>query len=213
MSLQSVERYERQSLYDLAAAVRRQSKFFYHVSLPHYSDERFLLKALERYRKFVGLKLRHRDAMLVPSYDIDLAWHTHQLHPLLYKRDTVTYLGRLFNHDDSLDDRSPGSPQHDAYTRTRQLWMDTYGEHFALTGAMYRGEQPHGRLSDVTQLSRASRTDVLQLVAGSFDPCTMPEHIEQLWGPVPLPKLPAGVDNSCIAASHRFACSQINFFV
>jgi len=195
-------------MYDLVAAVRRQSKFFYHVSLPHYSDERFLQTALERYRKFIGLKQRHHDAVLVPSYDIDLAWHTHQLHPLQYRRDTLTYLGRLFNHDDSLDDRSPGSAQQDGYTRTRQLWKETYGEHFALTGAMYRGEQPHGRLFDVTPLIPSSRTDGLQLVAGSFEPCTMPEHVDQLWGPVTLPRLPEGVDNSCIAASHRSVCKM-----
>ena len=199
------ERHERLSSYDLIAAVQRQSKFCYNVSLPHYRDERFLQKAVARYRNFISLKLRHRDAILVPSYDIDLAWHTHQLHPLLYKRDTVEFLGRMFNHDDSLDDRSLGSQQQQAYTRTRQLWMETYGEHFALTGAMYRGVQPHGRLTDITQLRPAhDKKVVLRLVNGSFDPCTMPEHVEQLWGPVPLQTLPEGTDNICLAASHKF---------
>jgi len=194
---------QRSSSYDLVAAVRRQSKFFYHVSLPHYHDDRFLRQALARYRKFLRLKLRHRDAVLVPSYDIDLVWHTHQLHPLLYKHDTVALLGRMFNHDDSLDDRSPGSAQQDAYTRTRQLWMEAYEEHFALTGAMYRGEQPHGRLADYQSHDTQRKKVVLRMVTGLFEACTMPEHVEQLWGPIPVPKLPEGTDNACIAASHK----------
>jgi len=199
-------RYEYLSSYDLTAAVRRQAKFFYNVSLPHYRDEAFLQQAADRYRKFLNLKIRHRDALLVPSYDIDLVWHTHQLHPLLYKEDTVELLGRMFNHDDSLDDRSPDSPQQNAYARTKQLWMEAYHRHFALSGAMYRGEAPHGRLADEAQLRTHAARDgkvVLRLNADPFQSCTMPDHVEQLWGPIPLPTLPEGTENACIAASHR----------
>ena len=42
-----------------------------------------------------------------------------------------------------------------------------------------------------------------KLVQDGFETVTMPEHIEQLWGPVPLPLLPAGVPNTCRVASHR----------
>ena len=45
---------------------------------------------------------------------------------------------------------------------------------------------------------------VLTLQPGQFLDCIMPENIEQLWGPVLLPRLPAGTDNKCIAATHRF---------
>ena len=195
--------HHRSSLsYDLMAAVRRQSKFFYQVSLPHYHDDRFLQQAVARYRKLLSLKARHRDALLVPSYDIDVVWHTHQLHPVSYKHDTEALLGRMLNHDDSLDDRSPGSAQQDAYKTTRQLWLGTYQEHYALTGAMYRGDQPHGRLTLCPPHDPANKKLVLRLVSGSFESCTMPEHVEQLWGPVPLPRLPQGTDNTCLAASH-----------
>jgi hypothetical protein len=30
-----------------------------------------------------------------------------------------------------------------------------------------------------------------------FESCVMPEYIEQLWGPVNLPRLPDGMDNDC----------------
>jgi len=49
-------------------------------------------------------------------------------------------------------------------------------------------------------------TCTLTLEAGQFETCTMPENVDQLWGPVALPSLPAGVPNTCIVASHRCAC-------
>ena len=44
---------------------------------------------------------------------------------------------------------------------------------------------------------------IFALQAGKFETCTMPENIEQLWGPISLPTLPEGVPNTCIVASHR----------
>ncbi|XP_052807820.1 uncharacterized protein LOC128236760 [Mya arenaria] len=43
----------------------------------------------------------------------------------------------------------------------------------------------------------------LYLQLGIYKPATIPENIGQLWGPVALSKLPAGVDNTCIVATHR----------
>ena len=47
---------------------------------------------------------------------------------------------------------------------------------------------------------------IFTLQTGQFETCTMPENVEQLWGPVALPSLPDGVPNTCIVASHRCAC-------
>ena len=44
---------------------------------------------------------------------------------------------------------------------------------------------------------------ILALQAGPFRGYTIPEDIEQLWGPIPLPKLPQGVPHTCTVASHR----------
>ena len=42
--------------YDLVGASGRQKDFYYNVSLPHYTDDKFLNAALWRYIKFVKLK-------------------------------------------------------------------------------------------------------------------------------------------------------------
>ena len=43
---------------------------------------------------FIQLKKLYPHQILVPMYDIDLIWHSHQLCTEAYLRDTVSYLGR-----------------------------------------------------------------------------------------------------------------------
>lgn len=336
----SVEMWESKLTYDVVSAAIRQSAFNYQVSLPHYHDKNFLRQAVKRYKKLLFLKVQHPGLFFVPCYDNDLIWHTHQLHPLVYKKDTERILGKMFNHDDSVNDRSSGSRLLRAESKTKQFWQETYNESFSRNGAMYRGDPPMGQLhrlssSDVMSFStkrakvkldniqienlpeiiksyklkvqyvsndkegpvilnfkglpshwdkkkgiefefdtkdynylkfklihqpkrmcfsatietaeakfhvlplaesntgcdtELSETLVLNeeknitlnfngnihvydkpgpcflfLKNGNFDRkyCIMPENIRQLWGPIPLPRLPAGQDNNCVVASHK----------
>jgi len=74
---------------------------------------------------------------------------------------------------------------------------------------MYRGEQPHGRLTDVVALAQPrpahDKKVQLRLSAGSFESCVIPEH---LWGPISLPRLPEGTIITCIAASHELVYTR-----
>lgn len=88
--------------------------------------------------------------LTVPMYDIDLIWHTHQLHPHSYARDMADFLGYLLHHNDKETDRSRQSRLAAAETSTRMLWRDTYGEILELPGTIYRGEPPLGRLHKVS---------------------------------------------------------------
>ena len=142
--------YTSQCKYDIESAVGRQRMFYYQVSLPHFCDGDFLKAALKRYKMYLTLKRMNMDLFLVPCYDFDLIWHSHQLHPLLYKRDTTAVLGMMFNHDDSVNDRAPDSKLNRSDDQTRQLWKDTFGEEFFKPGAMFRGEPPFGQLHLVT---------------------------------------------------------------
>lgn len=330
--------------YDVASAALRQTAFHYQVSLPHYRDRKYLEGALRRYKMFLFLKQKHPEAFLVPCYDIDLIWHAHQLHPLIYKYDTERLFGRIFNHDDSVNDRSPGSRLSIADAHVRDLWKTTFSENFSRWGAMYRGEPSHAMLhqmsrDDVSSIATKKATVyletakldglptssgqfklkiwyktgyqnfnkslfvtekiktlkgirskmemrqrvmenfnfnskyndnvyvdlfhqtgnlcfgseekigegsyklfeamqplldrgltttavigfqrgitaelgismpppeigscVLSLIMGQYETCIMPENIQQMWGPIPLPTLPPGVDNTCSVASHR----------
>ena len=65
--------------YDMVEASSRQKVFYYQVSLPHFRDRTFLKSAIKRYCMFLQLKLCNPGVFLVPCYDIDIAWHTHQV--------------------------------------------------------------------------------------------------------------------------------------
>ncbi|XP_045164314.2 uncharacterized protein LOC123528567 [Mercenaria mercenaria] len=146
-----VSKFTSKISYDIIAAAERQRIFYYQVSLPHYQDRRFLERALERYKKFLLLKRQYAEEFLVPCYDIDLIWHTHQLNPLIYKYDTTRIVGHLFNHDDSVNERHEGSKLNNADKRTRELWKQVYNESFSKFGAMFRGNPPSGNLYAITQ--------------------------------------------------------------
>lgn len=131
--------------YNIESATCRQGKFYYNISLPHYRDKKYIRLAFERYQKFLYLKQSTAKSFLVPCYDIDLIWHTHQLHPMRYKEDTERLLGFMLVHDDTTTDRSDGSKLSMSYNITGKLWHELYGEAYQYPGAMYRGETTRGR--------------------------------------------------------------------
>ncbi|RUS28340.1 hypothetical protein BC938DRAFT_482004 [Jimgerdemannia flammicorona] len=54
----------------------------------------------------------------------DLGWHTHLLFPPLYRAYTTMALGRICNHDDTLDRESVN----DGLGKTAQHWFNVYKE-------------------------------------------------------------------------------------
>ena len=133
--------YQRRSSYDIVNAAQRQRVFNYNSSLPHFRDIKFLKKALKRYKIMLSIKRDNSNAFVVPCYDNDLIWHTHQQHAVTYKNDTSNILGSMLDHDDSTSDRSPGSELEKGSNETRKLWRKA-GLKFGVPGAMYRGEPP-----------------------------------------------------------------------
>jgi hypothetical protein len=62
----------------------------------------------------------------------------------------VKIIGHLFNHDDSVNDRSEGSKLSEADKQTRDSWNSFYNENYSLFGAMYRGTPPVGFLHKIS---------------------------------------------------------------
>jgi len=133
--------YRSRIQYNLEEACYRQFKFYYQVSLPHYSDDLFLNSAVKRYEHHLQLKRLHPEVFMVPCYDFDLIWLAHQLHPLNYKHTTKELLGKPLHHDDRATGRTPGSKLYDAEIKTRSVW-EKAGLRFPKAGAMYRGDPP-----------------------------------------------------------------------
>lgn len=57
-------------------------------------DQAVLHHATARYHAFLDLMAASPADFLVPTLDIDLIWHTHQLAGPRYLTDTKTYVGR-----------------------------------------------------------------------------------------------------------------------
>ncbi len=150
-SVLSPTSYESKISYDIHAAVSRQKIFYYQVSLPHFKDQKFLDSALRRYKQYLMLKKTNPFTFLVPCYDMDLIWHTHQGVPDIYARETTLYLGDTLNHDDSVNDRNPGSKLVQCDAQTRELWKKAFNENFVEGGAMFRGNPPVGQMDIETQ--------------------------------------------------------------
>uniref|UniRef100_R7W9P0 Glycine-rich domain-containing protein 1 n=1 Tax=Aegilops tauschii TaxID=37682 RepID=R7W9P0_AEGTA len=132
--------------YDLISAVKRQSTFVYQVGTPNMHDRRFLEDALARYKGFLYLiKMNQEKGMnlfRVPTYDVDLMWHTHQLNSVAYCNDMLGLLGRVLEHDDTDDDRAEGKKLDTGFSGTTEQFENSFGLRYCKAGAMYRGSLP-----------------------------------------------------------------------
>ena len=96
-----------------------------------------------RYKGFLHLAAKSKGQLfLVPTYDIDLMWHTHQLDPIAYRIDTLHALGKVLNHDDTDSDRHEGSKLSTSFQEMKLLWEEIYSIPYEKAGAMYRGIAP-----------------------------------------------------------------------
>ncbi|KAM2005270.1 hypothetical protein FF1_000513 [Malus domestica] len=139
-------RLEKSTKYDLVSAVKRQSPFFYQVSRPHMNHDLFIEGAVARYKGFLHLIKRNREKSVkrfcVPTYDVDLIWHTHQLHPVSYCKDLNELMGKVLEHDDMDSDRTKGKKLDVGFSGTTKQWEETFGIRYWKAGAMHRGSAP-----------------------------------------------------------------------
>ena len=147
----AVIEFQSKITYDIISSALRQKVFYYQVSLPHYTDPIYLKKSVMRYKQFLYLKSKHPDEFIVPCYDIDVMWHSHQLNPWLYKKETMAIVGNLVNHDDNVTDRREGSKLSNSHAMTQKYWKDEFNETFSHFGAMYRGPPAGGVLYKMTE--------------------------------------------------------------
>ncbi|KAL5394799.1 hypothetical protein PMIN02_004692 [Paraphaeosphaeria minitans] len=89
-------------------------------------------RSVLKYHRFKNL-IAISTNMAVPTLDIDLAWHTHQLTPKTYYRYTLSETKRFVNHDDKV----PGPDLSTAFVRTAQLYEKKYAEPYAECACWY----------------------------------------------------------------------------
>ncbi|KAH0528966.1 hypothetical protein TsFJ059_003776 [Trichoderma semiorbis] len=93
---------------DLCAAVMRQGVFvekMVKIDWLHSPTARdTMTRLIVKYDRFLQIMKKHPGKVVVPTLDIDLAWHTHQLIPSHYYYYTVSTTGKFIDHDDKIDE-------------------------------------------------------------------------------------------------------------
>ncbi|KAJ5751827.1 hypothetical protein N7520_008744 [Penicillium odoratum] len=124
---------------DLVGAVIRQGTFVQKMDNIDWLHSPTVMdtarRLIKKYNVFLGIMLRNPRHMAVPTLDVDLAWHTHQLQPNRYYKYTTSLsvgaVRRFIDHDDKVDENK-------------------LSEAFEWTSKMYRRETDGGIYSECT---------------------------------------------------------------
>jgi hypothetical protein len=117
---------------DLVAAALRQREFAKKITSSECAAIEHplaLSKACSRYHKFILLMNREnraRGVAFVPTLDIDLCWHTHQLSGHAYRKWCIKHLGVPVNHDDTVGKEL----LEDGLKETTKAWRMVYRESY-----------------------------------------------------------------------------------
>ncbi|KAH8173604.1 glycine-rich domain-containing protein-like domain-containing protein [Sarocladium implicatum] len=119
----------------LKEAVIRQATFVdkmnAHLWIRSPAVEGTIRRAIDRYTKFLGILARGKKFTIVPTLDVDLAWHTNQCFSGIgYTYTMKQRVGRFINHDDTIEKESLG----DGFGETRKLWRIYYGKEYRVCG-------------------------------------------------------------------------------
>ncbi|KAG6811928.1 hypothetical protein H0H93_014102, partial [Arthromyces matolae] len=83
----------------------------------------------------------------VPTLDIDLAWHTHQLLGETYQSNCQLYVGRYVDHDDKVEENVLST----SFDLTCRAWLDRYGIPYTHCGCPLPGSTIGQRISRLIQ--------------------------------------------------------------
>jgi hypothetical protein len=130
--------YRNHSLdFDLVAAVHRQARFAEKMSqfnwLQSPTVASTLRYAIDRYGKFFFL-IANFPGMTVPTLDVDLVWHTHQLSPARYMAfSKATANGRFIDHNDRVKEEE----LHTGFQQVQDLYREQFAEDYLLCHSWY----------------------------------------------------------------------------
>lgn len=157
---------------DLVGCVIRQERFWEKMNqidwlrLPTVKTT--LAEALIRYARFFMLLTSPENmGMLVPTLDIDLVWHTHQLTQYQYFSDCVAVTGGfVIDHDDKVEE----SMLDTGFEKTAKLYRNRFGEDYSICTCWYCAEVRNGsrsKLSRILGRSLRSKSSLFTNARGS----------------------------------------------
>ncbi|KAG8968920.1 hypothetical protein FRC05_001288 [Tulasnella sp. 425] len=145
---------------DLASAVLRQMNFIEKmVSLGFTEQARWeedrdtLTRCVVRYHHFLDLMASTPGNFVVPTLDIDLAWHTHQLLCDSYRK-LKDVIGIIPDHDDKVGQGALS----DAYDKTAEAWKARFGVPYSVCGCLPSDTSSGSRGSGFSLFSKKGKS-------------------------------------------------------
>ncbi|KAI0160700.1 hypothetical protein GGR57DRAFT_390743 [Xylariaceae sp. FL1272] len=118
---------------DLVGAVMRQGIFtekMYKMDWLHSPAAReTMVRLIAKYQRFREIMDKYPDEVAVPTLDVDLAWHTHQLSPFSYynsmcPQGSMSNNPKFIDHDDKIDEVKLST----SFEWTSKTYQALYGE-------------------------------------------------------------------------------------
>ncbi|KAK0207148.1 hypothetical protein DFS33DRAFT_1423132 [Desarmillaria ectypa] len=147
---------------DLVGAVLRQGSFVDKMHKLGWTEPDFFSSsedevALEhctaRYHAFLDLMSSSPAGFFVPTLDIDLVWHTHQLMARQYSSDCLEYIRRFADHDDKVAENRLSR----AFDITCRAWQDRFGIPYTHCGCPLPGDTIGQKISRLVTIHKQSR--------------------------------------------------------
>ncbi|KAG9228913.1 hypothetical protein BJ875DRAFT_547388 [Amylocarpus encephaloides] len=117
---------------ELGGAVLRQGVF---VDKMHSLDwlhspaaSHTMRRLVTKYERFIRIMSEHPLRTAVPTLDVDLAWHTHQLSPRSYSDFTIAQCAKFIDHDDKISEDLLETGFEFTSKTYEQLYHEVYSE-------------------------------------------------------------------------------------
>lgn len=111
---------------------------------------------LTKYTRYIAIIASHPDESAVPTLDVDLAWHTHQLSPKSYLDFTAKATGGTFiDHNDRVDEEKLST----AFEWTCKVYMEKYGEPYSECTCWYCESVRVMNVSGLSKVFRSSKEE------------------------------------------------------
>lgn len=114
-----------------------------------------MTRLITKYQRFVRIIAENREDVAVPTLDIDLAWHTHQLSPSAYTRWMYAKTQRLTDHDDKIDEDKLST----SFEWTSKTYQDMFGEVYSECTCWYCESVRAAHINSVGSVLRVSKNE------------------------------------------------------
>ena len=156
---------------DLGGAVMRQGIFvekMYQIDWLHSPIPRVTMDRLcKKYTRFVTIMASGMGKQLaVPTLDVDLAWHTHQLTPAAYYASMVAKTKRFVDHDDKIEE----DKLDDAFQWTSKAYQDMFHEVYSECTCWYCESVRSSHISSLGHAFGLSKQEKRKSLSGVWMP-------------------------------------------